>query len=51
VFIIDAGGTIREDYGYSALTKSIFEGQGLDVEIDKLLAAGKGAKQPAPKKK
>lgn len=56
VFLIDAEGMIRNDYGYSAMTRSIFEGQALDAEIDALLAgkaAGRpmgGASAPAKKK-
>jgi peroxiredoxin len=37
VFLIDADGMIRNNHGYSPLTRSVFEGQALDIEIDKLL--------------
>jgi peroxiredoxin len=37
VFVIDANGTIRNDYSYGPMTASIFEGKGLSVEVDKLL--------------
>jgi len=39
VFLIDAGGTIKNDWGYSLLTRDIFEGDGLMSEIDSLLAS------------
>jgi peroxiredoxin len=41
VFLIDAQGIIRNDYGYSPLTKGIFEGRELFSEIDRMLAKGK----------
>jgi peroxiredoxin len=47
-FLIDAGGTIRNDWGYSLLTRDIFEGDGLISEIDSLLA-GKAAPQKTKK--
>jgi len=37
VFIIDQQGMIRNDFNYSASTKSLFEAAGLFKEIDKLL--------------
>jgi peroxiredoxin len=40
VYLIDAKGMIFNHYGYSALTRSIFEGDGLFGEIDRLFAAG-----------
>ena len=46
VFLIDAGGTIKNDWEYSLLTRDIFEGNGLMSEIDSLLS-GKGAAQKA----
>jgi peroxiredoxin len=50
VFLIDASGTIRGDWGYGALTKEIFEGKGLFNEIDRLLAGGaSGASKPGKK--
>lgn len=39
LFVIDQQGMIREDFGYSAAEKAIFEGTGLFPIIDKLLAA------------
>ena len=48
VFLIDAGGTIKNDWGYSLLTRDIFEGDGLISEIDSLLA-GKAAPQKTKK--
>jgi peroxiredoxin len=38
VFLIDASGTIKNDWGYSLITRDIFEGNGLMFEIDSLLA-------------
>jgi peroxiredoxin len=49
VFLIDQQGMIRNDFGYSPLTRSIFEGEGLFTEIDKLL--GRGPAKSAVKKK
>ena len=46
VFLIDARGTIENDWGYSLITHDIFEGNGLMSEIDSLLAS-----QAAPRKK
>src|ERR1035441_810714 len=46
VFLIDAGGTIKNDWEYSLITRDIFEGNGLMSEIDSLLS-GKGAAQKA----
>ncbi|HUP04430.1 MAG TPA: hypothetical protein VMU19_10600, partial [Bryobacteraceae bacterium] len=37
VFVIDANGTIRDDFGYSAFTKDLFEGTGLFSVIDRAL--------------
>ncbi|MCU1273489.1 MAG: Redoxin domain protein [Bryobacterales bacterium] len=39
VFLIDADGTIRNDFGFGAATTAIFEGKGLFTELDKMLAA------------
>jgi peroxiredoxin len=47
VYLIDGNGIIFNSYAYSALTKDIFEGNGLMNEIDRMLA-GSGAKA-APK--
>ena len=44
-FLIDASGTIRNDWDYSLLTRDIFEGNGLMSEIDSLLPG-----KPAPQK-
>ncbi len=41
VYIVDANGYIRADYGYSLTTRDIFEGKGLYTELDRLLGAGK----------
>jgi hypothetical protein len=38
VFLIDASGTIKNDWGYSLTTRDIFEGNALMSEIDSLLA-------------
>jgi thiol-disulfide isomerase/thioredoxin len=37
VFLIDAAGGIREDFGYSDTTKNIFEGKGIFSHLDALL--------------
>ena len=37
VFLIDARGTIHNDWQYSLLTRDIFEGNGIMAEIDSLL--------------
>jgi len=37
VYLIDANGTIREDFGYSDATKDIFEGNGLYSHLDAVL--------------
>jgi thiol-disulfide isomerase/thioredoxin len=37
VFLIDANGGIREDFGYSATTKDIFEGNGLFPHLEAIL--------------
>jgi peroxiredoxin len=44
LFIIDGQGMIRNDFGYSAATKAVFEGEGLDTEIDKLVGGAPGKK-------
>lgn len=41
LFIIDAKGTIVNDYGNDPLTKGIFEGRDLFAELDRLLAKSK----------
>jgi len=45
VFVIDGHGMIRNDYAYDFDTRNIFEGEGLSVAIDRLLAE----KTKAPK--
>lgn len=47
LFLIDAQGMIRNDFVYGFDTRNIFEGDGLDIEIDRLLAA---SNSPAVKK-
>ena len=47
-FLIDAGGTIRNDWEYSLITRDIFEGNGLMPEIDSLLS-GKAAPRKTKK--
>ena len=37
VYVIDAGGYIRADYEYTALTRDVFEGKALFTDIDRLL--------------
>ncbi len=37
LFLIDGQGMIRNDFAYGFDTKNIFEGDGLDAEIDRLL--------------
>ena len=37
VYLIDANGAIREDFGYSETTKDIFEGNGLFAHLDAVL--------------
>ena len=55
VYLVDPNGIIFNSYGYSALTKDIFEGNGLINEIDRMLGASAApagaAKAPATKKK
>jgi peroxiredoxin len=38
VFLIDGQGMIRNDFAYGFDTRNIFEGDGLSIEIDRLLA-------------
>ena len=38
LYVIDSGGTIRNDWVYGPETKDVFEGRGLYTAIDKLLA-------------
>jgi peroxiredoxin len=37
LFLIDKHGVIRNDFAYEESTQTVFEGAGLDTEIDKLL--------------
>ncbi|HVP47878.1 MAG TPA: TlpA disulfide reductase family protein [Bryobacteraceae bacterium] len=37
LFIIDAQGTIQNDYGYNPFTRGIFEGRDLFSELDRML--------------
>lgn len=39
LFIIDAQGMIKNDYGYGPFTQGIFEGRDLFTEVDRLLKA------------
>lgn len=50
LFLIDGNGMIRNDFAYSTATKSIFEGDGLYAEIDRLLGGAAPAKSVAPAK-
>ena len=47
-FLIDAGGTIQNDWAYSLITRDIFEANGLMPEIDSLLS-GKAAPRKTKK--
>ena len=40
VFVVDAQGTIRNDFEYGPVDREVFEGRALFAEIDKLLAGG-----------
>ncbi|SPF41668.1 Redoxin domain protein [Candidatus Sulfopaludibacter sp. SbA4] len=40
IYLIDANGIIRGDFGYGPMTTEIFEGKALFAEIDRLLAGG-----------
>jgi len=48
VFLVDASGTIKNDWQYSLTARDIFEGNGLMSEIDSLLA-GKATSQKTKK--
>jgi peroxiredoxin len=48
VYLIDANGTIKNDWEYSLLTRDVFEGDGLMSEIDGLLS-GKAIPQNTKK--
>ena len=43
VFLIDAEGVIRSDFGFAADTLNLFEGKGFFAELDKILAQKPGA--------
>jgi peroxiredoxin len=45
LFVIDTQGMIRDDFAYGFDTRNIFEGEGLDIVIDRLLAAPPPAKK------
>jgi peroxiredoxin len=47
VYLIDGNGIIFNHYGYSLLTKNIFEGDGMLNEIERLYVASKPAAPPA----
>jgi peroxiredoxin len=52
LFLIDAKGIIRNDFGYSLLTLGIFDGTDLADQVDQLLAApaGRASQKARPKK-
>jgi peroxiredoxin len=41
LYIIDANGDVRSDYGYSLTTRDIFEGKALFTELDRMMAEKK----------
>jgi hypothetical protein len=41
VFLIDAQGVIRNDFGYGPAAKEFFEGRALFAELDRMLAGSK----------
>jgi peroxiredoxin len=45
LFVIDGQGMIRNDFGYAFDTRNIFEGDGLYLEIDRLLAGAPKSKK------
>jgi thiol-disulfide isomerase/thioredoxin len=45
VYLIDANGYIRSDYGYSITSHDIFEGRGLFTEIDRVLNSVNSSKR------
>jgi len=45
VYVIDANGYIRDDYGYGLTTRDIFEGHGLFTEVDKVLGSVNASKK------
>lgn len=38
VYLIDANGGIRDDFGYSEATKDVFEGKGIFPRLDRILS-------------
>jgi peroxiredoxin len=40
VFLIDANGMIQRHYEYGAMTRDVFEGDGLMAEVDRVLGTG-----------
>jgi len=50
LFLIDANGMIYKSFEYSVMTRDIFEGNGLTVEIDRMLAQS-GSMPSAPASK
>jgi thiol-disulfide isomerase/thioredoxin len=42
IYLIDGNGMIQSHYEYGPLTKDVFEGNGLQPEIDKLVGAAAG---------
>ena len=51
IFLIDAKGMIFNSFGYSPMTRDIFEGNSLFNEIDKLFAGSASATPKSPAKK
>jgi hypothetical protein len=50
--VVDQQGMIRADFEWSEANKAVFDGEGLDAVIDKLLAgSARPAAKAAPKKK
>jgi thiol-disulfide isomerase/thioredoxin len=45
VYVIDANGYIRSDFGYGIMSHDIFEGRGLFTEIDRALNAVNSSKK------
>lgn len=45
LYVIDANGYIRNDYGYGVTTRDIFEGHGLFTEVDRVLSLVNASKK------
>jgi thiol-disulfide isomerase/thioredoxin len=45
LYVIDANGYIRSEFGYTITTRDIFEGRGLFAEVDKVLNAVNASKK------